>query len=85
MFRIIDRTYSPHPSMSAVQFLGDCWGGCCAANPTEKDILDNRCGHKIEYRSWDTAKVHFTRLEENARLLGKPKPWRTAADPLTKK
>jgi hypothetical protein len=79
MARILERSYSAHPSMSAIQALGDCWGGCCIVNPEKEDILDHRCGHKFDFRDWENAKVHFTRLDENSELLGKPKPWRTAA------
>jgi hypothetical protein len=81
MFRILDRTYSPHRSrsMSVVQYVGDCWGGCCNNGATKQDVLDNRCGHRFDLTNWDIANVHFERLRENAKMLGKPKPWRAAA------
>jgi hypothetical protein len=84
MLRILERTYTPHASMSAMQFLGDCWGGCCRQNPSKDDIRDNRCGHKFNWPDWDTTKSHFVRLEENAKLLGTPRPWRAAAGPVPK-
>jgi hypothetical protein len=36
-----------------------CWGGCCSTDVTPKDITENRCGHKIDWRQPESEKILF--------------------------
>lgn len=48
----------------------ECWGGCCSYAAFAEDILERPCGHKIDYLKWHVTKVHYDRLESQARVLG---------------
>jgi hypothetical protein len=74
IWRIIERTYSTHPSNSVITKWGDCFGGCCHPAVFKDEILENRCGHKLNYLDWEVTRVHYDRMEKNAKLLGKPWP-----------
>ncbi|KAL9129687.1 MAG: hypothetical protein Q9217_001929 [Psora testacea] len=70
MLHIIDNTRRPNPLISLTSLIGDCWGDCCAKGPRPRDILGRRCGHPMDYRNEDWVKPHFSRLEDEAALLG---------------
>jgi hypothetical protein len=74
IWRIIERTYSTHPSNTVLYRWGDCFGGCCHPVEFKDEILENRCGHKFDYLQWETTRVHYDRMEKNKKLLGKPWP-----------
>lgn len=55
--------------------LGDCWGGCCTMNPTIKDVLTHRCGHKFNYpdaTGHQVAMAQYNKIDKYANMLGKP-------------
>ncbi|KAK4981198.1 hypothetical protein LTR28_013246 [Elasticomyces elasticus] len=75
MLRIIDQTSRTRPRESSlnpslISHLGDCWGHCCASDPTAEDILWKRCGHRLDFAADDVWLVHFVRLDKEARALG---------------
>jgi hypothetical protein len=70
ILHIIDETRQSHPTRSIIERLGDCWGDCCASNPTVVDILWKRCGHRLDFTAEDVFNVHFKRLGEEALMLG---------------
>jgi hypothetical protein len=79
MMHIIDASRRPLPDRSLLNRLGDCFGGCCAEHGTLEDVLNSRCGHKLNYLG-DQAIVsaNYDRLDREAGLLGtrlETKPW----------
>lgn len=71
MFNIIDRTYRHQDAGKEYVRLGDCWGGCCASNPTPEDIMWSRCGHRLNYLDPITTALHYDRLDRQATSLSK--------------
>ena len=39
-----------------------CWGGCCSENPRVQDIIENRCGHKLDWRVPEQADIFLWQL-----------------------
>ena len=69
---IIDRTRSSHPNAPVLDLRSDCWGHCCAENPTVLDIQQHRCGHRLNFEDAPTTKAHFDALKEEQALLENP-------------
>ncbi|KAK5053699.1 hypothetical protein LTR84_001660 [Exophiala bonariae] len=69
MFNIIDRTYRQQDAGKEYVNLADCWGGCCASNPTPEDIMWARCGHRLNYLDPDTTVLHYMRLDRQVNTL----------------
>jgi hypothetical protein len=74
IFNHLDHALSPHPSLSVLSMWGDCFGGCCKEPAFVDEILEHRCGHKLDYLDWDIAKTHYDRLRASKQLLGKHWP-----------
>lgn len=70
MLHIIDESRRRHPSRGIIDRFGDCWGSCCASNPTAHDVLWNRCGHRINYLNEKVSLTHYDRLDTEAQMLG---------------
>lgn len=74
MMHIIDSSRRLHPEQSVMTQLGECWGGCCTTNPTLRDVMTHKCGHKFNYPDAvgnEVAAAHYKRLDEQATMLGK--------------
>ena len=70
ILHIIDQSRRAHRSVPVLSQIGDCWGSCCTSNPTERDILWNRCGHHMDYREESQWKPHYDRLAVETAQLG---------------
>ncbi|KAH8814816.1 UDP-galactose transporter [Xylogone sp. PMI_703] len=67
---IIDESRRRHPTRGILDRLGDCWGSCCANDPSAHEILTRRCGHRLNYLQEDITMVHYDRLDAEAAMLG---------------
>ncbi|CAL3967738.1 unnamed protein product [Diplocarpon coronariae] len=77
ILHIIDQTRRQRELSSIVNWMGDCYGGCCSEGATLDDLLEHRCGHKLNYLGDpEIVTTHFQRLDYAARLLGRPNPLR---------
>jgi hypothetical protein len=79
MMHIIDASRRPSPDQSTLNLLADCYGGCCTPQTNVEDVLNSRCGHKLNYLG-DQAVINATydRLDREASLLGTrldAEPW----------
>ncbi|EQL03355.1 UDP-galactose transporter [Ophiocordyceps sinensis CO18] len=54
---------------SALAFIDDCWGSCCASNPTIEDVTTTRCGHRLDYLNENVTGVFYDKLDGMAREL----------------
>lgn len=72
ILEIIDKTYEKRPSRSLITRVGDCWGDCCASNPSVEDVLWKRCGHRLDLQNKKVTNAHFQHLKQNSLLLGTP-------------
>jgi hypothetical protein len=70
MIHIIDRTRRAHPSRSVVNHIGDCYGSCCSAGAHVHDVLDKRCGHRLDYMNTTVIDTTYERLDREAAMLG---------------
>ncbi|KAM4062782.1 nucleotide-sugar transporter [Hirsutella rhossiliensis] len=65
---IIAQTRSS-PERSALAFVDDCWGSCCASNPTIEDVITTRCGHRLDYLDENVTGVLYDKIDGQAREL----------------
>lgn len=70
MINIIDRTRRAHPSRSVVNHIGDCYGSCCSAGAHVHDVLDKRCGHRLDYTNATVIDTAYERLDRETAMLG---------------
>ena len=70
IIHIIDRTRRAHPSRSVVNHIGDCYGSCCSAGAHLHDVLDKRCGHRLDYMNAMVIDATYERLDREAAMLG---------------
>ncbi|KAK2624938.1 hypothetical protein QTJ16_005307 [Diplocarpon rosae] len=71
IIHIIDQTRRQRELSSIVNWLGDCYGGCCSEGATLDDLLEHRCGHKLNYLGdQNIVATHFQRIDYAASLLG---------------
>lgn len=69
---IIDQSRRRNPYTSVIDRIGDCWGSCCASNPTVEDVLWARCGHRLNYLAKEVTNAFYDRLDAQAAMLGRP-------------
>lgn len=69
IMHIIDQTRRERELSSIINFIGDCYGGCCAPGVGLEDLLAHRCGHKLDYRG-RVQEAHYERLDYAASVLG---------------
>ncbi|KAM0324835.1 hypothetical protein ACHAQA_007801 [Verticillium albo-atrum] len=74
MLHIIDQSRRRNPYKPVMERIGDCWGSCCASNPTVEDVLEARCGHRLDYLTEAPVDAFYGKLDEQAKLLGQPMP-----------
>ncbi|KAF9767864.1 hypothetical protein IL306_014907 [Fusarium sp. DS 682] len=72
MLHIIDMSRRENRYIPAMELFADCWGYCCADNPTIYDVTTYRCGHRLDYRNEKVTGAFYDKLEEETRMLGKP-------------
>lgn len=70
---IIGNSLRENPYIPIVEPISDCWGDCCSSNPTVKDVLKFRCGHRLDFRDEAVTEAFFTKLEGQTALLKKHK------------
>jgi hypothetical protein len=70
IMHIIDNSRRQHPTKGLVEHFPDCFGGCCSSLAKAEDILQHRCGHKLNYQDHDLVQVHYDRLDLEAETLG---------------
>lgn len=68
MIHIIDRTRRVNPYRSVVDRVGDCWG---SGKINFEVVVESRCGHKLDYHEPSTTSVFYSKLDEEASMLGK--------------
>ena len=74
MVAMIDRSRRRNPHTPVLDQIGDCWGSCCANDPTVRQVLWHRCGHRLDYRQQGIVDAFFEILDDQAALIGKPLP-----------
>ncbi|KAF4962840.1 hypothetical protein FSARC_9083 [Fusarium sarcochroum] len=72
MLHIVDNSHRDNRYVPAMELFADCWGYCCADNPTIYDVTTYRCGHRLDYRNKEVTSAFYSKLEEEARILGHP-------------
>ncbi|KAH8764790.1 UDP-galactose transporter [Hyaloscypha finlandica] len=71
IMRIIDQTRREKDFSSIINYLGHCFGGCCAPGADMNQLMSHRCGHKLDYLgNWDVINAHYDRLDKEAERLG---------------
>ncbi|PMD62276.1 uncharacterized protein K444DRAFT_627235 [Hyaloscypha bicolor E] len=71
IMRIIDQTRRRKDFSSIINYLGHCFGGCCAPGADMNQLMSHRCGHKLDYLgNWDVINAHYERLDKEAERLG---------------
>jgi hypothetical protein len=71
IMRIIDQTRRKKDFSSIINYLGHCFGGCCAPGADMNQLMSHRCGHKLDYLgNWDVINAHYERLDKEAERLG---------------
>jgi hypothetical protein len=80
IMHIIDQTRRERDFSSVINFLGHCYGGCCAEGADMNQLMSHRCGHKLDYLGdQDVINAHYERLDRQAERLGtvvEEKNWR---------
>lgn len=73
MVHILDQSRREKPFTSIINWIGDCYGGCCNRGGDIEDYIAHRCGHSIDYLGDEHIfGTHYQRLEQVAITLGKP-------------
>lgn len=73
MFHILDQSRRHRPYSSIINWIGDCYGGCCNRGGDLDNLLEHRCGHALNYLGdKEIFGTHYRRLDEMAARLGKP-------------
>lgn len=73
MFHILDQSRRHRPYSSIINWIGDCYGGCCNRGGDVDNLLEHRCGHALNYLGdKKIIETHYGRLDEMAATLGKP-------------
>jgi hypothetical protein len=70
MVHIIEQSRRRNPFSPVMDRIGDCWGSCCASNPTKEDVLWARCGHRLNYLDQPVVDAFYNRLDDEAKLIG---------------
>jgi hypothetical protein len=73
IMHIIDQSRRKKDFNSVINFLGHCFGGCCAPGADLNQIMSHRCGHKIDYLGdQEVITAHYERIERQGERLGTP-------------
>jgi hypothetical protein len=72
MVRIIEESHRKNPYTPLLDHISDCWGHCCASNPTIFHVMNYRCGHRLDYLEEKVIKAFYDKLDTEAFLLGQP-------------
>ena len=68
---IIDQTRRKRDFESIINFIGHCFGGCCAPGADINQLMSHRCGHKLDYTGeQEVISAHYERLDRLASRLG---------------
>ncbi|ODA81342.1 hypothetical protein RJ55_04307 [Drechmeria coniospora] len=67
--RIIDDSRRASKEQTELDVIMDCWGWCCASNPTMEDVLTARCGHRLNYLDENVTNAFYNKLDNRAKLL----------------
>ncbi|KYK62109.1 hypothetical protein DCS_03256 [Drechmeria coniospora] len=67
--RIIDDSRRASKEQTELDVIKDCWGWCCASNPTMEDVLTARCGHRLNYLDENVTNAFYNKLDNRAKLL----------------
>ena len=71
IMHIIDQSRRKKDFNSVINFLGHCFGGCCAPGADRNQILGHRCGHRIDYLGdQEVVTTHYERIDRQAERLG---------------
>lgn len=72
---IIDQSRRKNPWTSIMNWIGDCYGGCCNRGGDMESYNAARCGHAIDFTARSgVVEGHFSQLDKAAATLGKPCP-----------
>jgi hypothetical protein len=67
---IIDQTRRKRDYSSVINYLGHCYGGCCAPGADLNQLMGHRCGHKIDYLGdQEVVRAHYERIDRQAERL----------------
>ncbi|KAI9151909.1 CMP-sialic acid transporter 1 [Paramyrothecium foliicola] len=72
MVRIIEESHRKNPYTPLLEHISDCWGHCCASNPTIFHVLHYRCGHRLDYLEEKVIKAFYDKIDNEAFILGQP-------------
>ncbi|KUJ08723.1 uncharacterized protein LY89DRAFT_325089 [Mollisia scopiformis] len=73
MVHILDQSRRKKPYTSIINWIGDCYGGCCNRGGDLHSFVNHRCGHALNYLG--DSKIYmaqYDRLDRVAKTLGKP-------------
>ncbi|KAH9217737.1 nucleotide-sugar transporter-domain-containing protein, partial [Leptodontidium sp. 2 PMI_412] len=71
IMHILDQSRRKRELSSIVNFIGNCYGGCCAGGANLEDLLSHRCGHKLDYAGdRNVVAAHYDSLDYAASILG---------------
>ncbi|XMA07251.1 hypothetical protein WAI453_000042 [Rhynchosporium graminicola] len=71
IMHILDQSRRKRELSSIINYIGNCFGGCCAGGGKLDDILSHRCGHKLDYAGdQKPVKAFYDGLDYAAGLLG---------------
>lgn len=73
IINIIDQSRRNKPLTSIINWLGDCYGGCCNRGGSVEEYTAHRCGHSMDYVGTKVVVArHYDMLDKAAQTLGKP-------------
>ncbi|KAG4441639.1 hypothetical protein IFR05_002846 [Cadophora sp. M221] len=71
IMHILDQSRRTRELSSIVNFIGYCYGGCCAGGANMEDLLSHRCVHKLDYAGdRNVVAAHYDGLDYAASILG---------------
>jgi hypothetical protein len=71
MLHIIDQSRRQTPFTSTINWLGECFGGCCNRGAQIPDLFAHRCGHALNYiGDQSVIEAHYRRIDDEAITLG---------------
>ncbi len=67
---IIDQSRRKTPYSSVMNWIGHCFGGCCNGGANLEEVIQYRCGHKLNYLGdQEVIEGWYGELDRQSRLL----------------
>ncbi|RDA86150.1 hypothetical protein CP532_3056 [Ophiocordyceps camponoti-leonardi (nom. inval.)] len=62
---------SQQQSSTVLKLIEDCWGSCCDTITKPEQLLENRCGHRLDYLNQPAVDAWYAKLDSQAKLAAK--------------